>query len=447
MAKDLTTGIVPVPEGMRLATLRRGREAVEETCLPPDGAFAEALRALRLKGSVVLALPSDQMVMRVLDLPDVDSAEMAGMAELQADKFSPFPLEQMVVSHEVLARREGTAGVLVAAARIQVVGAVGKPLEDAGLRIARVDAALLGRWRALQETGQLEREGRETLVLADGGCVDVLTQEAGVPVALSGLGAVPDLGEPAVADDIAQEVAHLMMGLDAERGRTGKGTISVWMEDGAARAALAEALRRRTSREVRERTVASLGGVASGIVRRAQAEAGAPLLDLTPPAWREASASNRFKRRLGAVACGLLGGWLLLAVGGWSVMAYQRAQIESLRAAEQRWLEPANAVRRLRMQVNLINRYMDRRTSALECLREISLLQPPGVDLASFAYRKGEGLEITGEADTGALVIQFNERLNKSGLFGGVRAGPRTLTPRQRHRFSFEITFNGEGTP
>jgi len=113
---------------------------------------------------------------------------------------------------------------------------------------------------------------------------------------------------------------------------------------------------------------------------------------------------------------------------------------------EVRWMEPANEVRRLRLQVDMIERYTDRTHSALECLREISALQPQGLDLTSFTYRKGEGLDLDGEADSGPLVNEFNEKLNQSKLFADVKPGTRTLTRKGRHRFGFDISFP-EATP
>jgi len=444
MATEQTAAITERPDGtVAWVAVRRGRGGSESD----EGVFSLggelASRGLFKGASVVLAVPSHQMVMRVLDLPATDAEELAGMVDLQVDKFSPFPLDQMVVSHEILARREGGCAVLAAAARSSVITAAGQRFKDAGIRISRVDALLLGRWQTLVEGGQLAMEGRETLVLVDGGGVDVLTHEAGVPVALSGLGEVPAADDADLANELAQEIEHMLMGLEAERGRATPSVVSVWSPAGEGRV-IAGALQSRLKRPVCEQSLDTLASAVSGTARRAQNAAPGGLLDLTPPAWREADRVRLFRRRLIMVAALLLGGWLLLAGGGWGTVAWQRARVEQLKAAEQRWMEPANAVRRLRMQVQMIQRYMDRRVSALECLREISELQPAGVDLTSFTYRKGDGMELVGEADSGALVNQYNEMLNASELFASVKAGARTLTPKQRHRFSFEITFRKE---
>jgi len=446
MAVDATFAVVELPDGRTAwASWRHGRGAVTtaEGFFGLDCVETTAIPDKSVTKSAILALPSSQMVMRVLEFPVTDPAELTAMTELQVDKFAPFPLDQMVVSHEVLAQQEGRSIVLAVAARVAVVNEAGLRLTAAhGLGIARVDALLLGRWQTLRKAGQIEDKGRETLVLVDGGGVDVLTHEAGVPVGLSGLGDVPASIDTASADDLAQEIMHLLMGIEVERGRQAQSVITVW-SDGRDVSALIGALQSRASIPVGQRLLGTLASAISGVAERAAVD-GTRLLDLTPPAWHQTEAAHDFRRRLMLITGILLGGWLLLAAGGWGLLVWQRARVAQLRAAELRWLDPANGVRRLRMQAQLIQRYMDRRTSSLECLREVSLLQPSGVDLASFTYRKGEGMKLEGEADSGALVNEYNEKLNASELFDAVKAGPRTLTAKGRHRFSFEIAFRKE---
>jgi hypothetical protein len=59
--------------------------------------------------------------------------------------------------------------------------------------------------------------------------------------------------------------------------------------------------------------------------------------------------------------------------------------------------------------------------SALECLREISVVQPKGIDLTSFTYRKGDAVKIAGEALNSDLVYQFSKKLDGSNLFQDVQ--------------------------
>lgn len=455
MAKDMATGILVTPEAVSWATLKRvkeGSECVAEERIDrmvevdPDAeeepsALSQALA--EIKSPVVLALPPTQVLMRVLELPPVDDEDLAGMVELQVDKFSPFPIDQMVVAHEVLSRDDESCVVLVAAAKETAIDEAADVLKDEGVRISRVDVGLLGRWKSIGDAGQLAETGRETLVIASEGTVEVLTHEGGTPIALSCLGKTPDLTDAAMATDIADEVAHLLMGLEVERGRhVGGQTITLWSEEPLT--AFAIALQQACGVEIGERSLGILPPVAQGVASRDMF--GSALLDLTPSPWRQAATSKRTRRLMLIAGLSVLGVWGMLVGGGLGWLAFEERRLERLGAEEVRWMEPANQVRRLRLQVHMIERYMDRTYSSLECLREISSLQPQGIDLTTFTYRKGEGMDIEGEADSGPLVNEFNEKLNQSALFVDVKPGIRTMTSKGRHRFSFDIKFP-EATP
>ncbi|MDZ4198166.1 MAG: hypothetical protein U1E27_02670, partial [Kiritimatiellia bacterium] len=55
----------------------------------------------RMGGRVSLALPSSDMLLRVWSLPPSAPEEIGGMIELQIDKISPFPIEEMTIAWEV----------------------------------------------------------------------------------------------------------------------------------------------------------------------------------------------------------------------------------------------------------------------------------------------------------------------------------------------------------
>jgi hypothetical protein len=452
VARDTITGILVTPEGVEWATLQQSKGgadvvASDRVAVPSvsedsssegegdSGVVAESIEAI--KTPVVLALPSTQLLLRVLDLPAVDADELTEMVELQVDKYSPFPIDQMVVSHEVLTQDAQNCTVLVAAAKLSAVDEIGDMLKQHGLRIERVDVALLGRWKSMVETGQVATTGRETLVIVADESIEILTHDAGTLIALSCLGKAPNLDDPITAADIAQEIAHFLVGLEVERGRAEVQAITLWSACDSP--AFVEALTEACQQHVGERSLVVLSPVSHGIALRALGDG--TFLDLTPDPWRDALSSSRFRRNMLFSVFGLLGLWLLFVGGALGWFAFEKMRINRLKAEDVRWMEPANEVRRLRLQVNMIERYTDQTYSALECLREISQRQPTGVDLTSFTYRKGEGMDLDGEADRGSLVNRFNEALNQSELFSEVRPGTRSLTKRGRYRFSFDIEF------
>jgi Tfp pilus assembly protein PilN len=251
------------------------------------------------------------------------------------------------------------------------------------------------------------------------------------------LGTVHDLADPEVAADMAQEVSHLLMGIELERGRATEQQVTLWSDEPLP--PFVSALSTACGVTVGERLLGKLPTVSHGAAARSLA--GGALLDLTPASWTSAASAKRTRRMMLVSALVVLGLWGVFVGGGLGWIAFERARLHGLEAEAKRWSEPANAVRRLRLQVSLIERYTDRTYSALEILREISQLQPEGTDLTTWTYRKGEGLSIDGEADSGPLVNAFNEQLNQSALFTDVKPGTRTLTRAGRNRFSFDIQF------
>ncbi len=395
-----------------------------------------------------LGLPSSQLVIRILDLPLVEDEEIAGAVALQADKFSPFPIEQMVYSHEVLARREDGTRVLVAAAQYAWVEEVCAPIRSNGGVFTRLDATALGYWEAMQRTDALKRDRRQVLVLLSQQEVLVLLHDEGQLIGLSGLGQPEDLQDAEACRELADEVSRIVLEGDATFGVSEEAEV-VLVPDASfgSMDTLSEAVAEATRLTILPAGTIPFPDGLQGLVVRAERAEEAHLLNLMPSAWLKEAQQGHFRQQL-YLLLGWVGGlWLLLALGGWGFMVWQERELAQLREEEQSWREPANDVRRMRLQVTLIDRYEDRTRSALECLREVSMLLPEGVELTSWTYRKGDRIELIGEADRGDLVLQFNERLNGSALFTAVQAGTRTRTRQGRHRFSFDLLFAAEEAP
>ena len=128
MATSWITGVCLRQNRLEWTTLRRTKEAWEiagqgrEDWPPADGdagwisAAAIKPHLKRLKGRISVALPTDRALLRVALLPSTDAAELRGMAELQTDKFSPFPVETVAAGAEVLEAAGSSSLVALAVA-------------------------------------------------------------------------------------------------------------------------------------------------------------------------------------------------------------------------------------------------------------------------------------------------------------------------------------------
>ncbi|MDP6490261.1 MAG: pilus assembly protein PilM [Kiritimatiellia bacterium] len=456
MAKGRATGFVLdgdrlewaalVHAGDRLRRVDQGMEVLASAEEGTDAgaaleAQAEQVRkaCASVKGDTVLGLPSTEVLLRVVDLPAVGDDELSEMVELQADKFSPFPIETMAVSHEVLERGDAQCRVLVAAARDEAIGAHAQLLVEAGLRPAGIDSCALGWWRLLQDAGGVPGEGRALLVIVAGPVVDLVAVQDGLPLLFRSLDLGVDLPTADVAAEIGQELNHTLISLELEQGSQ-PCSVALWAYEDQL-AALGSALQAQDVDQLTTHALDGLPTVCEGIARRMISGGG---IDLTPRAWLDADEAARHRRQVLGGLAGVLGVWLLCVVVLVSLLGWRKGAVKRLQARRQTWEQPAMDVRELRSRVLMIDRYTDMSRSALECLLEISGIQPKGVDLVSYTYTKGDTIRIKGQASARSMIYGFKEALDTSGFFPSVELGTQIQDPRRRH-WNFDMVLNLPG--
>lgn len=458
MARGRVTGIVLDGERLEWATLvqsgdryRRVDQGMEvlsagEEPEPTDAddarrALLDRIRAAcgDVKGDIVLGLPSEKVLLRMVELPAVDDDELTEMVELQADKFSPFPIETMAVSHEVLARSDDASRVLIAAARDDAVDAQGGLLVEADLRPAGIDSCALGWWRLLQDAGEVPSEGRTALITMPDATAELIVVQDGVPIVFRSLELAPNAGAADVADDIEQELSHTLISLELEHGSQ-PCSLRLWAYEDQL-TPLASALRAAVPWDVAAHALDPFPSVCEGIARRLMTGGG---IDLTPRTWLDADAARSRRRRLLGGLAGVLGVWLLCVAGLVGLFGWRSNAINRLEDERKTLAKPAMEVRELRRRVRTIDRYTDTSHSALECLREISGIQPPGVDLTSFTYTKGDTIRINGQTGQRSLIYTFKKALDASGFFPLTTLGTQKQDRRRKH-WNFDIVLQLPG--
>lgn len=389
-----------------------------------------------VKGDCVLGFASDQILLRVIELPAVDDEELAGMVELQADKFSPFPVESMVISHEVLARDEASCAVAIAVARGDVVDAQGRVLTDAGLRPVRMDACVMGWWHALQAADVCPPDARCIHLVLDGNLAEIIVVEQGVARVFRTLPLAAGADAAALASDLGQELGHTLISFELEHGAA-PAPVTVWSR-GEAHAGVAAALQAEPAWDVTGRSLDDLAPACEGIARRTLTR---DVLDLTPPSWIEAVTRRRQRNRMLGGLLGVAALWVVLVAALSGLYVFERNRLSRLDRELERWRPPAMEVRELRRKVLLIERYADISHSALECLREVSEAQPDGIDLSSFSYNKQDAVRVVGAAAQRSLIYDFKRNLDGSKLFTSVELGSLNQDRRQQ-LWSFDVVLH-----
>ena len=165
---DIETGSIAATE-----VRANGAAKVERTAIAPlepgvvsegevrdEAALADALKRLfahnKLGKMVRLGVANQRVVVRTLRLPLIeDEDELDTAVRFQAADQIPMPLEQAVLDHQVVGRENGSEGdrhmdVIAVAARRDMVTALARALNEAGLRSAGIDLSAFGMIRALR---------------------------------------------------------------------------------------------------------------------------------------------------------------------------------------------------------------------------------------------------------------------------------------------------------
>jgi Tfp pilus assembly protein PilN len=464
MATAWITGVCLRPNRLEWTVLRRAKEVWEiaaqgrEDVPAAEGdagwipAAALKARLKSFRGRIAVALPTDRALLRVALLPSTDADELRGMAELQTDKFSPFPVETVAAGAEVLEAAGTSSLVALAVVRREDVEAVGAAFQGAGAPPDVVDVEALGWWWALKQSGALPAHGSQLALRAEPSGVDMAVVRDGAPLAFRALPVWPAAGDEAARTDwigaCAEEMADALTALETEWGGTGAPTLHVF-HAAEFPAENAEALRRAAGLDAAfAHPLDGLPSAAEGVARRQAAPARPLAMDLAPETWRTADADRRTRRRLLRAASAFGAVWLLALAAFGTSLHLQRGRLARLAAQVGALEGPALEIRRLQAKSLEFAQYADRTHAALECLRVISAALPEGVDLTSFVYRKGATLALRGEADAADKVYAFIQALEQAALFPEVKSegiSTRNTPVGTRSQFGATVKLPGAG--
>jgi len=200
---------------------------------------------------------------------------------------------------------------------------------------------------------------------------------------------------------------------------------------------LAAALGKLLGARGQSRSLLELAPRSEGVARRGMPRA-TPVLDLTPESWRKVRRVLEFRTRAIGILAAVLILWALSAAALFGGVGVEEGRLRALEAERDMLKPKAMDVRTLRRRVIQLGTYGKGALSALDCMREIASIQPQGLDLNSFTYRKGDALKIGGECEDVNLIYDFRRKLDASStLAGATLNGP--AWDRQRRKNTFEV--------
>lgn len=426
-----------IPTPPQLRPLSPGTQPSLKEALSADlPRLAEELRlALKgLKGPITLGIPGSWVFMKILTLPTPSPDEIAGMVELQVDKFAPFPLDSLSFSWEVLHEADGQSRILIAALKSDLAEALGNCFQSAGFLLDRIDLNLVASLRLIQAVpGQIHSVGRQLLIFLEAGQCDLVLMHDGIPAILRTLEGFEGLTPEEINGEILREAMNTLASLEAEQGGH-LAPVSLYFRGGEP-LELATTLHNGLGLDVVTVPLDNFPPVSRGLGQRVLT---AETLNLAPLAWKSIRSRKAAQRHLLFASIAAVALWLCAVLTLAGLLVAQRRIQKRAQARLVALTAPAQVVRDLQARVMRLDQYKDRTHSALESLREITEALPGGLELKSFTYRKGKSVEIAGHASSVTLVYDFKKALDESSLFIGIELG-RTA-PDSTGRESFKMT-------
>ncbi len=181
------------------ATLVRFAQVGLPPTAAPDGevhdveAVASAVRQALKDGGFrskqcAVGVANQKVVVRQVDLPWMDEAELRTSIQFQVQEFIPIPVEDAILDFQILEESAGEGGerrmqVLLVAAQRGMVDALVRAVTAAGLDPSVVDLAPFAALRSVTPEVAPILAGRESEALIDvgGGVTNIVLHEQGVP--------------------------------------------------------------------------------------------------------------------------------------------------------------------------------------------------------------------------------------------------------------------------
>jgi hypothetical protein len=407
--------------------------------LLPAKLVAKNWRSLWQRKINIAWLPADQVFLRVIHLPASDFSETLSMVELQLEKLSPLPVNQVVWSVEPLPHQTENmqAVVVIIAARSLIEQFLGK-LESAGYLPDRLELPSLHPLL----TSRMETNGVWIYPSADGGkCQCLAAWWYGGTLQQLQLLHLPESGDRGelLAGQLTKTAwagemegwltppVHCHLVADAATAEVWEPALRRWagetvtLSEPPARTALAELS---ASRVARNETKANL----------------------LPPE-HSARYHQQWVDRLWmsglAAVIGIYMAGVLIYFGALQVLKYQNYRVQKQVTALSG--SYTNSVK-LKARAEVLQNQVNLKSAALDCLKVVSELLPSNLTLTRFTFSKGQKLSLEGTApqDQVEQLYDYVSNLAKSTVNGQLLF-KKVETPRtQRRDPNIAWTFNSD---
>jgi type IV pilus assembly protein PilM len=180
-------GLIPMPLGA----------VVEGEVVDPESVSMAIKELWHRSGirnkTVAVGVSNQKVVVRLIDLPYMERAELTGAIQYQAQDYVPIPIEEAIIDFQIIGdymtpADEHMMEVLLVAAQRDMIGNIVRAVEGAGLRLVQVDVTAFALVRSLLGSGpswfadEAEKPGEAIgVVHISSGLTHIAVVERGLP--------------------------------------------------------------------------------------------------------------------------------------------------------------------------------------------------------------------------------------------------------------------------
>jgi hypothetical protein len=382
------------------------------------------------------AVACQDVFCQTLLLPATATAELRQMLELQMDTLTPLPPEEIVFSFTPLESVNNVTRVLVAVAPKAAVNQRVAALEQAKLPVEVVVVDALAVFWALLQKEQLPRDEKlNALVQLTPTVAHVIAYRLGQPLAVRSV-LLNELATDEAWAALRDELQRTLVAVEAECPGTPVGRLTVVRPEGVLATGWRDAAAGwNGSAEFLDS--ASVPSPALSVCLEAAAEEKAALrLNLLPNEWPERRRKARLRRLLIRSAIAGVVVYLLGLAGFFAWLGVKQVRLNRLMAEVAKQKAPFEKARELHGTLVAIEKQLDHKYSALEVMREVSLLMPENLKLDVFNFKKDQTVTLRGQTAVSTMATDFISRLEKCPLFANVKT---VSMPTIRDMTKFEV--------
>ncbi len=439
----VVTGLDIGATSIKIAQLERkpqGLKAVNLICVEVDSStsIVEKLRGI-LKDirvdTLISAIPRHLATVRYLTLPSKDEGEIREMIGFEAERYLPFPLDEVELDFQVIGTNpEGDSEILLVAVRKDAIEHHLDPIHQVGLEPEILDLSSLALFNSFLFSEDFKGKGVTALIDIGRETSEINIMRDGMlrftrSAALGG----KDLNKATQEELIRRWSNHLVAeirrsiaayktepyGAEIDKlllsggGANLKNLDRLLEEQLGVEVQILNPLQRIEVEDpsLKEPSIASRLAIAVGLALRGNVESRMEV-NLLPSEVRREKEERRKRRRL--VHCGF-GIALVIVLGLGLLLGEFRSDRANLRSLDES-LESLSKLEleEIKGKIRVIKDYSWDGGSSLELLRMLSMVSPPNLNLTKLDFKKNESLELTGETDSRLTAAYLTSILRKS---------------------------------